>query len=268
MANGRRRWQAMMAALALGATSTGAAAPPGKVLAAGSLRPPVDEILAVWQQRSGQRYEVVYGPSGKLRQLIEQGEPAAVFLSASIAHTDALKSAGKLESSQPFTRNALCLMAAPGRKVTAETAVDVMLDPTVRLGTSTPKADPSGDYTWEMFRRVDAARPGSFARLDAKALKLTGGAVDRQQTGLPYAAVFRDGKADVFVSYCTNAVATASELPGLTWVRLPDSINVGAVYGLGVAADASPGARALADFIFGPDGQAILERHGFAATSR
>ena len=249
--------------MVMAASSAAAAAPPPKVLAAGSLRLAVDEMLSVWQQRSGQRFEATYGPSGKLRQLIEQGEPVAVFLSASIKHTDALKAAGKLRSSVPFTRNVLCLMAAPGRKVTSETAVDVMLDPSVRLGTSTPKADPSGDYTWEMFRKVDQIRPGSLARLDAKALKLTGGAVDKKQTGLPYAAVFRESKADVFVSYCTNAVATANEVPGLTWVRLPETINVGAVYGLGVASAAGAEADAFAEFVLGAEGQAILDRFGF-----
>jgi ABC-type molybdate transport system substrate-binding protein len=50
-----------------------------------------------------------------------------------------------------------------------------MLDPTVRLGTSTPKADPSGDYAWEVFRRAEAVQPGSRERLEAKAIKLTGG---------------------------------------------------------------------------------------------
>jgi molybdenum ABC transporter molybdate-binding protein len=248
--------------MAVGAGSAAAQSPP-KILAAGSLRLAVDEMLVVWQQRTGQRFEVTYGPSGKLRQMIDQGEPAAVFLSASIKHTDALKQAGKLQNSEAFTRNVLCLMAAPGRKVSSETAVDVMLEHSVRLGTSTPKADPSGDYTWEMFRKVDAIRPGSSAKLDAKALKLTGGAVDKKQTGLPYAAVFREDKADVFVSYCTNAVATAREVPGLTWVRLPESINVGAVYGLGVATDAGPAAEGFAAFALGPEGQAILDRFGF-----
>lgn len=228
-----------MAALARGATSAGAAAPPGEGPAAGSLRPPVGKILAVRRQRPGPRFEALCGPFGKLRRLIERGEPVTVFLSASIARTGALKSAGKLKSGQPFVGNALCLMAAPGRKVTAETAADVMLDPLVRLGTSTPKA-----------------------------LELTGGAVDRQPTELPYAAVFRDGSADVFVSHCADALATPGDVPGLTGVLLPDPVNVGAVYDLGVAAEAPPGAQALADFIVGPEGRAILERHGFAATPR
>jgi ABC-type molybdate transport system substrate-binding protein len=38
----------------------------------------------------------------------------------------------------------------------------------VKLGTSTPLADPSGDYAWEVFRKADALRPGAFSKLEQK----------------------------------------------------------------------------------------------------
>ena len=36
----------------------------------------------------------------------------------------------------------------------------VLLDPQWKLGTSTPKADPSGDYAWEVFRRAEKRYAG------------------------------------------------------------------------------------------------------------
>lgn len=84
-----------------------------------------------------------------------------------------------------------------------------------------------------------------FDKLEGKALQLTGGKVDRESKGLPYPAVFREDKADVFVSYCTNAVATAREVPGLSYVRIPEDINVAAVYGMGLAPDADAETEAL-----------------------
>jgi molybdate transport system substrate-binding protein len=39
--------------------------------------------------------------------------------------------------------------AAAGLGVTPTSLLDRMLDSSVKLGTSTPKADPSGDYAWE-----------------------------------------------------------------------------------------------------------------------
>ena len=45
----------------------------------------------------------------------------------------------------------------------------------MKLGTSTPKADPSGDYAFEVFRKAEAIKPGAQAALEKKALQLTGG---------------------------------------------------------------------------------------------
>ena len=70
-----------------------------------------------------------------------------------------------------FARNRLCALAQPDVEVSPATLLEVLLDPAVRLGTSTPKADPSGDYAWQVFEKAEALRPGSFATLDAKALQ-------------------------------------------------------------------------------------------------
>ena len=51
-----------------------------------------------------------------------------------------------------------------------------MLEKDVKVGTSTPKADPSGDYAFEVFRKADAIKAGAQAKLEKKALQLTGSA--------------------------------------------------------------------------------------------
>ena len=38
-----------------------------------------------------------------------------------------------------------------------------------------PKADPAGDYAWEVFRRAEDVHAGSRVALERKALLLTGG---------------------------------------------------------------------------------------------
>ncbi|MBD0302873.1 MAG: hypothetical protein ICV85_12050 [Tolypothrix sp. T3-bin4] len=45
----------------------------------------------------------------------------------------------------------------------------------MRLGTSTPNQDPSGDYVQEIFRKAEKIKPGSFEKLNQKALHLVGG---------------------------------------------------------------------------------------------
>jgi molybdate transport system substrate-binding protein len=90
--------------------------------------------------------------------------------------------------------------------LTTANFLDKLLDPAVKLGTSTPKADPAGDYTWAMFRLADMLRPGSFAVLDAKAQQIVGGALPSTPASSPDPTVtaLRDGGVDIYISYCTS----------------------------------------------------------------
>lgn len=153
----------------------------------------------------------------------------------------------------------------PGLAVTPDNMLDTLLRPDLKLGMSTPKADPSGDYALVLFQKADAVRAGSQAALLAKALQLTGGPSSPAAPAgrNPYAWVMEQGKADVFLTYCTNAVAASKERNALRVVRMPPSLQVGAAYGLtvrqGAAAPAVDFARAL---VAGP-AQSILASHGF-----
>ena len=114
-----------------------------------------------------------------------------------------------------------------------------MLDPAIKLGTSTPKADPSGDYAFELFERVErtgAAPAGAARALAAKALQLTGGpdSPPPPPGRNVYGMLVATGQADVFLTYCTNAVVAAAEEPALQVIEVPAAINVSAEYGLAV----------------------------------
>ena len=60
-----------------------------------------------------------------------------------------------------------------------------MLDPAVKLGTSTPKADPSGDYAFEVFAKAEKLKPGANAALEKKALQLTRRTGERRAAARP-----------------------------------------------------------------------------------
>jgi len=75
-------------------------------------------------------------------------------------HPQALATAGKSGPVVLFARNRLCALARPGLAVEPATLLDRMLDANVKLGTSTPRADPSGDYAWEVFRKADRLTRG------------------------------------------------------------------------------------------------------------
>jgi ABC-type molybdate transport system substrate-binding protein len=79
------------------------------------------------------------------------------------ANPQALAAAKKSSPVVLFARNRLCALVRPGLDVSSATLLDRILAADVKLATSTPRADPSGDYAWEVFRKADKLKPGSFA---------------------------------------------------------------------------------------------------------
>jgi molybdate transport system substrate-binding protein len=235
--------------------------------AAGSLRTALTEVTGAFEAASGQRVQAKYGPSGTLKDEIAGGARAEVSASANMEHPLALATAGKSGPVVLFARNRLCALVRPGLAVESATILDRMRDPSVKLGTSTPRADPSGDYAWEVFRKADRLRPGAFAVLEGKALRLTGGpnAPVAPPGRTIYGALVAEGKADIFLTYCTNAREAQTQNSGQRVVPLPAELAVGADYGLTVVGGASPQAYQFAIFVLSVDGQRILAKHGFAA---
>jgi ABC-type molybdate transport system substrate-binding protein len=121
-----------------------------------------------------------------------------------------------------------------------------------------------------MFKKAEQIQRGGYDILSGKALQLVGGA------GAPpppkdrsiYTVLMTEGKADVFITYCTNAILARSQAPELKVVQLPESLAVGAEYGLTVVNDARAAATRLARFILSPAGQSILVKHGFSSVTQ
>jgi len=189
-----------------------------------------------------------------------------VFASADMGNPQALARANRAAAPVVFARNRLCALAAPGVEVSSDTLLDRMLAPHVTLGTSTPKADPSGDYAWQLFEKAEHLRPGAFKTLDAKAQKLTGG----PNSPAPpadlsiYSVMIAEHKVDIVLTYCTNAMRALREVPGARMIAVPEALAVGADYGLTTLNSATPGAQRLVVFILSPPAQGILAHYGFA----
>ena len=189
-----------------------------------------------------------------------------MFASADVGHPTRLADTGQAKGKATiFARNQLCALVREGLKVTTPTLLGTLLDPGVRVGISTPKADPSGDYAFALFAKAETYKPGAKSVLEAKALQLTGGpASEKAPAGSnQYAWVMSSGRADIFLTYCTNAVQARKEVPALQIVQIAPELNVGAEYGMIVLKTAPASAALLARFILGEEGQAILVRHGF-----
>lgn len=246
--------------------ATGSPAEPVRVYAAGSLRAVMGEIALAFTNDAAERPRFEFGASGLLRDRLVQGERADVFASANLDHPGTLVRGGLAKVVLPFARNRLCALASPRIAATPNTLLDALLDPANRLGTSTPRADPSGDYAWQLFDKAEALRPGAREILVGKARKLTGGPqsppppADRNV----YAVLVERGEADLFLTYCTNAKLAHRENRDLRIIETPDALAVGADYGIAVLNGAPPSADAFVRFVLSPVGQDILATHGFA----
>jgi molybdate transport system substrate-binding protein len=237
-----------------------------RVLAAGSLREVIGELGGRYQKSTGVHVVADFGPSGVLRERIERGERVDLFASADMGHPIKLLADGRVTRADMFTRNALCAFAAPRVGLTQANFVERLLDPGVKLGTSTPKADPAGDYTWLMFHRADAIRPGAYAILDQKAQQIVGGPTNNAPVDGkdPAAAALLSGKIDVMIGYCSGRERMVKAVPELQAVEVPKEIAAGPEYGLAILKGADPRAEDLALFMLSPEGQQVFAQFGFA----
>jgi molybdate transport system substrate-binding protein len=259
-----RVWASMLLAGAMLAGAHRARAEEGlHLFAAGSLTAAMTTMLQEAGLPAGAAAPPVFGPSGVLRQRIEQGAAADILASADMQQPRILAR----ERNRPvimFARNSMCALARQSLGLTPGTMLAKMLDPGVRLATSTPGADPGGDYAWAVFARADAVQAGAKAALEAKALKLVGGPDSKplvpgkgQVQG-----VFLADKADIMLGYCSGSADVLRDVPGLVSVPLPEDLTVGPAYGMIVLTD-HPLADRFALFVMSERGQSILAHAGF-----
>ena len=259
-----RRLLCSLAACCLLSAPALAAEPAVDVYAAGSLRQAMTATARAFEKATGIAVKTTFGPSGVLRERIEKGERPDMLASADFGHPKALADNGLAWPTILFTRNKLCATGKASLALSPDTVLPVLLDPAVHVGTSTPKADPAGDYAWVLFDLADKRKPGSAKILDAKADKIVGGPNNSAPVNgrHPVAAAFEAGTIDVFLGYCSGDLHKTT--PGLTMTQLPPDLSVQADYGLAVLKGASPEARRFALYLLSVDGQQILADHGFA----
>jgi molybdate transport system substrate-binding protein len=217
------------------------------VLAASDLGPALDEIAALREAATGCRPVVATGASGALAAQLAQGAPADLFLSADAGFVDALAAAGTVRAATRtvYAHGHLALVAAPGRS------------PPASLG----GLDDPG------WRTVAIANPehAPYGRAAAEALRAAGlweAVQPRLVFGENVAQTWQlvaSGNADAGLVARSVAVARGA---AVTPVDAPPLVQVGAVPT--AAADAA-GGEALLAWLVGPEGRAVLARHGFGS---
>ena len=236
-----------------------------KLVTAGSLRAAMTELLQRFPRQSDTVDTPEFGASGLMRQKIENGLAVDIFASAD------MEQPRKLAEGHPdrlvilFARNTMCALAQPSVKLDQANFLDRLLDPSVKIATSTPGNDPLGTYSWQVLARADALKPGARATLEAKTKKLVGGG-EKTPPLVPgkgaLEGIFLSGAANVMFIYCSAVPAIQKQMPDLTAVKVPDELTVHPADGL-VIFNTKPVTLRFVAFLMSEEGQAIMRSHGF-----
>ncbi|WP_448310614.1 substrate-binding domain-containing protein [Pantoea sp. PGP6] len=224
-----------------------------RVLAAGSLKRVWPALMAHFPQPA----DTLFGPAGLLRECIEAGEPCDLFASANRAHPETLLHRGRALSVIPFASNMLCLTIRSDVLHPGDDWHTLLTRGDLRIATSTPGADPSGDYTQRLFTQMGDA--GEAVR--QRAMALVGG---RDTPPVPHGRLaaewlILEGKADLFIGYSSYRTALG-QIAGLRVIDIPVVFNPQAEY---VCAVITPQAEPLAAFLASPLAQSVLRDAGF-----
>lgn len=243
------------------------------VFSAGSLRVGLEDVTALAHEEYGIQAHVEYGPSGLLRERIEAGERPHLLASADMHHPTVLWERALALPPISFVTNTLCLMlgeyAQPPAtaKRDSRALVQWLLDDDVRLATSTPKLDPSGDYAWDFFRKADGVVSGAFDTLTAKAVQAVGG---RNPEGFltvdglnPVSRLFLEDKTDVFVGYTSSARLVAAQAPKVRILEPPIEMKVNTTCGMAIMPHAHKEAYQLACLMLSQIGKQRFIEKGF-----
>lgn len=129
-----------------------------RIFSASSFRYALQELAEVFKQTYSVKIELILGPAGLLRQRIEQGETCDVFISANRNNVEILARNKRLYQQAVTAFNRLVLTTS-NAVLFRNSVFELLFDRTLRLATSTPVCDPCGDYTWQLFDKIETLFP-------------------------------------------------------------------------------------------------------------
>jgi molybdate transport system substrate-binding protein len=230
------------------------------VFAAASLGGAFNETKAAYQAQH-QDVNVIFNFDGSqnLRTQIEQGARADVFASASTSHMSTLKNESYMNNSTigNFANNKLAVIVPKDNKANI-TSLSDLAKPGVKIVIGT-KDVPVGGYALQI---IDKMGNNSTYGQDYKTAVLNN--IVSQETTVNYVvSKVALGEADAGFVYVSDVPAEYKDK--VTSIPIPDSLNVIAVYPIGVLKDSkSPSAaQSFIDFVRSADGKAILAKYGF-----
>ena len=196
--------------------------------------------------------EFSFAGSQVLRLQIEQGAPADVFASANRAHVQTLRDSQLLDEATPFASNELVIITPrdnPARITSLEDLPGVK-----RLILGNPNV-PVGDYARQVLHKAAKFLGPDFpSKVMARAASL-------ENNSRLVRAKIEMGEAEAALVYLTDAYASER----VRRIAIPPGYNARAQYFMGPPRR-SPHRQSIRrwmNFVKSPEGQAILQKHGF-----
>lgn len=200
-----------------------------------------------------------YAGTQALVTQVQQGAYADVFASASTSYMTTMKNGGYMNNSTVanFTKNKLAIIVPASNPANITSMAD-LAKPGVKLVICAPSV-PCGSYTLQVLNKsVANASYGPSYNSSVMANVVS------QETDVNSAiSKVALGEADAAFVYKSDVPASMQDK--VTFVQIPDSLNVVVTYPIGVLAQSKDQADAqgFVSFVLSPDGQAILKNHGF-----
>lgn len=228
------------------------------VFAASSLSEAFKEVGAAFEKANpGTEVTFNFAASSALAVQINEGAPADVFASADTAQMKNVIDQGNAEGSAVFATNTPVVVVPKDGKAVA-TFAD-LAKPGVKLVLAGEDV-PIGRYAREVLAKASGTGGISPDFSDRVLANLK----SEEANVRAVLAKIQLGEADAGVVYRTDIVAAAGDV---RVIEIPAPYNVLAEYSIAVVLGSPNGvtAAAFTAFVRSKDGQAILEKYGFAA---
>ena len=223
---------------------------PLRLAAASDLRQALPVLISAFRQSRSIEVDFVVGSSGQLAEQIRQGAPFDLFLSANRSFVDRLAQDGSVDpnSVAPYARGALVLAINPVFAIHPKSLADLGKTEIKSIAMANPDLAPYGIAARQAIERL-----GLWETLKPKLVP-----AESVHQALQFV---RSGNAEV--GFVGRSLADA---PGLEYLPIPPTSHDPIIQYLGVVQRSSrqDDARAFADWLRGPIGQAMLTDLGFS----
>ena len=218
---------------------------PLTVFAAASLTEAFTQIGTDFHLKSGWTVRFNFGSSATLASQINSGAPADVFAAASTATMKTVTDAGRAQTPVDFVSNTLGI-AVPKGNPGKVTGLADFADAAKRIAICAPQV-PCGAAAAKVFEAARITPRPDTLEQDVKAT---------------LAKVSAD-EVDAALVYQTDVIAAPDDVEGIEFAEASQAVNTYPIAAL-TESKAAPSAKAFVDYVLSPEGQAVLQRAGFA----